>query len=146
MNTRSAEDIKGSCHIFCKMGEGRSAGTYCGAQEALNEFMELGRLNPEFRTSEDYPEHQFRVELVDADIVALRTVFKDSAIEKIIEDNNLTELAAALSVLAKWDWLAAHSPDCRMNCALVEDNGKLRFDGDVTSAQVKNGKVQLNVN
>ncbi len=95
---------------------------------------------------EDYPEHEFRVELLDSDIIALSAVFKDSAIESIVEDNNLTALANALSVMAKWNWLATFCPDCRVNCALVEDNGRLRFDGDVTSAQVKNGKVQLNVN
>ena len=30
---------------------------------------------------EDYPEHEFRVELLDSDIIALSAVFKDSAIE-----------------------------------------------------------------
>ena len=100
----------------------------------------------ESENPEDYPENEFRVELVDADIATLRAVFNDAAIDSIIEDNNLTALANALTVLARFDWLSTFCPDVRVNCALTEDNGRLRFDGDVTSAQVSNGKVQLNVN
>ena len=95
---------------------------------------------------EDFPEHEFRVELLDSDIVTLCAVFKDTAITSIIEDNYLTALANALTVLAKFDCLSTFCPDVRANCALIEENGRLRFHGDVTSTEIKNGKVQLNVN
>lgn len=95
---------------------------------------------------EDFPEHDYSIELLDSDVVTLCAVFKDTAIEAMIQDSNLTALAKALTVLAKFDCLSTFCPDCRVNCALVEDNGRLRFNGDVTSAEVKNGKVQLNIN